>query len=94
MDRPSPSGPATAAAPTPLLLRQRAAWTYLGVSRTLWFKLKHRPDFPKPVELEGVQYWRRADLDKFSERLRPARPRRRREPKGDDANGGKEVAGE
>jgi predicted DNA-binding transcriptional regulator AlpA len=63
----------------PLLLRQRAAWTYLGLSRACWYRAKAGSDFPKAVDVAGVPHWRRSDLDRWAERLKSARPRKRRE---------------
>jgi hypothetical protein len=70
-DTPAPS------APVPLLLPQPAAVTYLGLSRSAWYRLKGAGRLPAPVSVPGAgvgPVWRRADLEKFVLGLRPARP--------------------
>ena len=62
----------------PLLLGQRAAWEFVGVSRSEWFRLKAADKLPAPVSLDGSRpMWRRADLERYVERLRSARPKRK-----------------
>jgi predicted DNA-binding transcriptional regulator AlpA len=58
----------------PLLLRQPAAWRFLGLSRTAFFRFKALGMIPRPVSLPGCDpLYRRADLEKFVERLKSAR---------------------
>jgi predicted DNA-binding transcriptional regulator AlpA len=69
---PMPHVPA-ADRPLPLLLTQQQAWMFLGVSRSAWFRLRGAGRLPRPVAPDGALLWRRADLDRWAERLRPAR---------------------
>lgn len=47
---------------------------YTGVSRVGWFRAKAAGATPKPVSLPGGGiYYRRADLDKWVDRLQSAR---------------------
>jgi predicted DNA-binding transcriptional regulator AlpA len=67
---------ATITPPTavPLLLPQPAAWIYLGLSRSAWFRLKSANKLPRPVSVPGVgPHWRRSDLEDWVSRLRSAR---------------------
>jgi hypothetical protein len=59
------------------LLRQPLAWKFAGLRRTAWFAAKAAGRLPQPVEVNGVLYWRRSDLEAFVSRLQPARVRRR-----------------
>lgn len=60
--------------PLPLLLTQEEAWSFIGVSRAAFFRLKAAGVLPRPVHVEGVGVrYRRADLESFVQRLRPAR---------------------
>jgi predicted DNA-binding transcriptional regulator AlpA len=62
----------------PLLLSQADAWTYLGLPRSTWFRLRSAGKLPEPVAVPGgALYWRRADLDKWTSNLRPSRKKRR-----------------
>lgn len=67
---PAPSAPAK---PQALLLTQREAWTFLGLSRSAWFRLRGEGKLPKPVSPDGALLWRRVDLERWVERLRAAR---------------------
>jgi predicted DNA-binding transcriptional regulator AlpA len=66
-------------APTlPLLVRQKQAIAYVGVSRAGWFRLRAGGKLPEPASVPGSGLvWRRADLDRWVQRLGPAKPRRR-----------------
>jgi predicted DNA-binding transcriptional regulator AlpA len=71
-----PESIATAAPPdsVPLLLPQPAAWTFLGVSRSAWFRLRSAGKLPVPVSVPGAGlHWRSADLRRWAENLRPRR---------------------
>ena len=58
----------------PQLLDQGDAWTYCGLSRSGWFRLKSAGELPAPIHVSGVGLrWRRADLDKWLARLKPRR---------------------
>jgi predicted DNA-binding transcriptional regulator AlpA len=78
-DRPETTPPANgrpAQGPGPLLLSQPAAQRYLGISRSAWYRLRAAGKLPAPVSVPGAgtgPMWRRRDLEKFVERLRPAR---------------------
>jgi predicted DNA-binding transcriptional regulator AlpA len=65
----------TPAPPTaPLLLNQPAAWAFLGLSRSAWFRLKGAGKLPRPVSVPGCgPHWRKTDLEKWVENLRNAR---------------------
>lgn len=63
-----------AAAPPPLLLEPRAAWTFLGVSKSAFYRLVAAGDLPAAVNVPGAgPRWRRADLERWAERLKPRR---------------------
>jgi len=71
---PTPASPAK-----PLLLSQSEAWTYLGLPRSTWFRLRSAGKLPDPVNVPGSGlFWRRADLDKWVTNLKPERKSRRR----------------
>jgi hypothetical protein len=53
-----------------LLVKQ--PWTYLGCSRSSWYRHLHKPH---PVRFGGVMYYRRADLERLVATLKPARGR-------------------
>jgi predicted DNA-binding transcriptional regulator AlpA len=54
-----------------LLLSQREAWEFLGISRSCWFKLKGANKLPKAVSLpDTFPRYRRADLERFAARLK------------------------
>ncbi len=60
--------------PASLLIKQEDAPEFLGVSRAAFFRLKAEPSFPRPVAVKGAGVlYRRADLLKWSERLKPSR---------------------
>ncbi len=57
-----------------LLLSQSEAWNYLGLSRSAWYRLRSAGKVPLPVSVFGAgPHWRRADLDNWVSRLKPAR---------------------
>ena len=58
----------------PLLLTTRQAWQHLGVSRAAFFRLRSADLIPAPVHVpgSGLRY-RRADLERWAEKLKPAR---------------------
>ena len=66
--------------PEPQTFDQVGARAYLGISRTVWFRAKAKGDIPDPVLVGGTPRWRRLDLQKYLERLRPFRKRRNRKP--------------
>ncbi len=61
--------------PVPRLLDQPAAWRYLGLSRSMWFRLRAAGELPDPVRVPGrkLPMWRVEDLDRWPRRLKPAR---------------------
>lgn len=62
----------------PLLLTGPQAAAYLGVGLTTFERLTAAGELARPVSLpEGGKRWRRADLDRFVGRLKPARRTRR-----------------
>jgi hypothetical protein len=63
--------------PAPLLTRR--PWSVLGISRSAWFRAAAAGRTPKPVAAPGSSrpHYRVADLERWAERLRPARARRR-----------------
>jgi hypothetical protein len=61
----------------PLLLAQRQAREFCGLGRTSWFEARSAGLIPEPVTVNGQQLWRRGDLERWAERLRPGRTRRR-----------------
>lgn len=62
-----------AAGSKPLLLSQAEAITFTGLSRSAFFRLKSAGKLPKPVKLDGTEVlYRRADLEKWAERLKSA----------------------
>ena len=62
----------------PLLLNQGEAMAYLGLPRSSWFRLRAAGKLPDPVDVPGgALYWRTADLDRWTSRLKPSRRRRR-----------------
>jgi predicted DNA-binding transcriptional regulator AlpA len=66
--------------PIPLLLDNRGAWEFLGLSRSSWFRLKSSKGFPRPVEVEGVgPRYRRQDLEHWAGRLKASHRRTSRE---------------
>lgn len=66
-----------AAASVPQLLDGVQARKYVGLSRSGWFRALSAGRLPKPVFVEGSgERFRRVDLDKFVERLKPRRKRR------------------
>ncbi len=53
----------------PLLLRDTQVAQLVGVSRgTVWNRVR-AGKFPKPIKWEGVTVWKRAEIEKFVERL-------------------------
>jgi predicted DNA-binding transcriptional regulator AlpA len=59
---------------TPQSMSQPAAWKYIGVSRSAWFRLKSAGLLPKPIALAGAgDRWRRKDLDAWLDRMKPRR---------------------
>lgn len=64
------------AAAMPRLLDGKAAMRYVGLSKSAWFRAKSAGLIPAPVYVEGSgDRYRRSDLDKFVERLKPRRKR-------------------
>ncbi len=81
----SPESPAAAAAPAwayKLLLDLNETVQLTGVSRSGVYRGVEAGTFPAPVRQPGNSrpFWRRKDLERWAERLRPGRPRARREP--------------
>jgi predicted DNA-binding transcriptional regulator AlpA len=67
------AGAPAAPAPVPLLLSQLAAIKYVGLSRSAWYRLRSVGKLPRPVSVPGCgPHWRRADLDRWAENVRPA----------------------
>jgi len=62
----------------PLLLSQREAAAYLGLSRAAWYRLRAAGALPLPVRPTGGDLrWRRLDLEEWAANLRSVkRPRR------------------
>jgi excisionase family DNA binding protein len=66
------------AGPPPLLLSAEQSWTYLGLSRSTFYRSVSAGTLPQPVGVEGSgPRWRRQDLDRFVERLKPSRRKAR-----------------
>lgn len=64
------------AAPAAQTFDQPGAIAYSGLPRSTWFRLRSAGKLPAPVEVEGTgPRWRRSDLDKWLERLKPRRTR-------------------
>jgi predicted DNA-binding transcriptional regulator AlpA len=60
------------------LLSQPEAWAFCGLSRSVWFRLKSAGKLPPPVgSATSNPRWRRADLQRWIERLKPATKRSR-----------------
>ncbi len=60
--------------PAPLLLTTAEAIQFTGVSRAGFFRLRSADKLPKPVAVEGIGVrYRRADLEKWAERLKAER---------------------
>lgn len=58
----------------PQLLDGVQARRYVGLSKSAWFRAKSAGLLPRAVFVEGAgDRYRRADLDKFVERLKPRR---------------------
>jgi hypothetical protein len=58
----------------PQLLDGVQARQYLGLSKSAWFRAKSAGLLPQAVFVEGAgDKYRRSDLDKFIERLKPRR---------------------
>jgi predicted DNA-binding transcriptional regulator AlpA len=67
-------GPEPKPAKAGLLLSQGEAWRYLGLARSSWYRLRAAGKLPSPVSVYGTgPRWRRADLDAWVARLKPAR---------------------
>jgi predicted DNA-binding transcriptional regulator AlpA len=65
----------------PQLLKQPQAWAFIGVTRANWYRMRSAGELPDPVEVPGGELmWRRADLEKWVARLKPARRRRSPRP--------------
>lgn len=63
-----------AASPVPMLLDAEQAAAYAGVSRSGWYRLVAAGVIPQAIRIEGVgPRWRRSDIDRWVERLRPSR---------------------
>ena len=45
------------------LLRAEQLWSILGTGRALFFELVKANRIPKPLELEGRRFWRRAEIE-------------------------------
>ncbi len=61
----------------PALFDAAAARKYCGLSRSGFFRALSAGAFPKPVHIEGSgDRWRKVDLDRWIERLKPARKKR------------------
>lgn len=64
--------------PLPQLLDQPDAMRYVGLARSTWFRLRSADEIPPPVTIPGTgPRWRRADLDKWLAKLKPARRKSR-----------------
>jgi hypothetical protein len=71
----------------PALLDGAQARRYVGLSKSGWHRARSAGLLPKPVLVEGSgDRYRRADLDKFVERLKPRRVcRKKEEEEGQDS---------
>lgn len=45
------------------LLRQRDLMEFFGISRSTFWRMSRRDDFPKPVMVMGMKRWRCEDLE-------------------------------
>ena len=72
------------AAPKPgQLLDQAASWSYVGLPRSTWFRLRAAGKLPEPVNVPTAGlYWRKGDLDRWLANLKPVRGPRRKRPEG------------
>jgi predicted DNA-binding transcriptional regulator AlpA len=52
-------------------------WTYLGVSRSAWYRLMSAGEAPLPLALPGRNRWRISDLDEWLKKQKPVRHLRR-----------------
>jgi predicted DNA-binding transcriptional regulator AlpA len=50
--------------PSPLLTNKQAR-AFLNVHERTFYRLKHEPDFPRPVRLRGTVQYRRDELEKY-----------------------------
>jgi excisionase family DNA binding protein len=74
LDAPSETPEAPKKAGVGLLLSQSEAWAYLGLARSSWYRLRAAGKLPAPVSVYGTgPRWRRADLDAWVAKLKPAR---------------------
>ena len=66
--------------PMPLLLTAEQAWSFLGVSRSTFWRLLSAGDLPEAVSVPGSgPRWKRADLERWTDKLK-ARRRKPRAP--------------
>lgn len=64
--------------PLPQLFDQADAMRYVGLPRSTWFRLRSADELPAPVSVPGSgPRWRRADLDTWLKKLKPARRKSR-----------------
>lgn len=64
--------------PLPQLFDQADAMRYVGLPRSTWFRLRSADELPAPVNVPGSgPRWRRADLDTWLKKLKPARRKSR-----------------
>ena len=69
--------------PPPQLLDADQTAAYCGLSRSGMYRLLAADDFPIPVRPEGsLPRWKRSDLDKWIDRLKPGRGRPNRPESG------------
>ncbi|MFO0806243.1 MAG: helix-turn-helix domain-containing protein [Gemmataceae bacterium] len=61
----------------PALLTLAEAAAFLAISRATLYRLRDAGRFPMPVGIPGTaaQRWRRTDLEKYVENLKPRRPK-------------------
>ena len=65
--------------PVPLLLTQEQAWRYVGLRRSAWYELRSAGELPDGIEIPGAGLrWRRSDLERWVEKLKPGRRHARR----------------
>jgi predicted DNA-binding transcriptional regulator AlpA len=57
-------------------LTTRTPWSYVGISRSSFYRLLSKGEAPAPVQLAGVwPHWRVADLDRWIGSLKQSRRR-------------------
>lgn len=64
-------------APPPLMLAAKDAAELLGIGQTSFYAAVSGGDLPKPCDTPGGPRWKRSDLERWVERLKPRHRARR-----------------